>query len=80
MLSWLFSKKELLTTFDREFYDRVCGKLSLMGIPYRTKWYSDASSGRSRGTLGSFGQEEHIQYYVYVKKEDYDYAASAVQN
>lgn len=80
MLTWLFHKKELLTTFDRGFYDRVCGKLSDMGIPYRTKWHSDASSGRSRGTIGSFGQRENIQYYVYVKKEDFDYAASAVQS
>lgn len=79
MFTWLFRKKELLTTFDREFYERVCGKLSHMGIPYRTKWHSDASSGRSRGTMGSFGQKEAVQYYVYVKQADLERAKAALE-
>ena len=77
-MMWLFRKKELLTTFDRGQYDRVCGKLSDMGIPYKTKWSSDVSGGRSRGTLGSFGQKENIQYYVYVKQADLEQAKAAL--
>lgn len=72
-------KKELLTTFDRSFYDRVCQNLSDMNIPYKTKWHSDASSGRSRGTVVSFGQKEAVQYYVYVKQADLERAKAALE-
>lgn len=76
MFHWWFHKKELTMTFDRTYYDTVCGKLAAGGIDYRTKWRDMNSVGRSRGTMGSFGQERTTQYYIYVRKQDYDKAAA----
>lgn len=71
---WLFHKRELTTTLDGAFYHRVCEMLTLKGIKYRTRYVTTASHGRSRGYIGSVGDNGSGQYYVYVLKKDLENA------
>ena len=81
MLQWLFQKKELMTTFDHKAYLDATGKLTTVGIPFKIKTFNAyASGGRTRGTVGTFGEniDNSTQYYIYVLKKDFDRAAYAI--
>lgn len=77
MFKWLFHKKELLTTFDGNVYYDAMRKLAEAKIPFKNDSHNmNASGGRMRGRMGSFGEglSRSTQYYIYVLDKDLDEA------
>ena len=76
MFAWLFHKKELLTTFDQNAYYDAMRKLSAAKIPFKNASHNAyASGGRMRGAMGTFGENNSTQYYIYVLEKDQEEAA-----
>lgn len=71
----LFNRKELLTTASMEQQSRVRDVLAANGIAYRVRVKSNTGGmSRSRMVMPGTKMEYMYQYYIYVKKEDYEKA------
>ena len=71
----LFNRKELLTTSNVEQQSRVRDLLAANGIDYRVRVKSNTGGmSRSRTVLPGTRMELMYQYYIYVKKDDYEKA------
>lgn len=72
----IFNRKELRITWSMEELAEIRDLLASNGIAYRV--ITRNRSGISRYRTGSTGMRTDVmyQYYVYVKKEDYDKARS----
>ena len=68
----LFNRKELLLTTSMERQARVRDALAANGIPYQVRVRGNGA--RSRTVLPGMRLDAMYQYYVYVKKEDYEKA------
>ena len=68
----LFNRKELLLTASMEQQARVRDVLASNGIPYRVRVKSNMS--RSRTVIPGMRMDLMYQYYIYVKKADYEKA------
>ena len=72
---WFWNRKELLITTSMEQQARVRDILSANGIDYRVRVKSNTGGvGRSRMVLPGTALERMYQYYIYVKREDFEKA------
>ena len=72
----LFNRKELCTTYDMIRLEKIQDTLAANHIDYKMRLYNparNASRSRSHGTIG-INLSHATQYYIYVKKEDYERA------
>jgi len=71
----LFNRRELLTTSSMEHQAKVRDALAANGIDYRVRVKSNTGGlSRSRMVMPGTRMDMMYQYYIYVKKEDYDKA------
>ena len=75
----IFTRKELIVTFDMKRQSDVREILSSNGIKYAVKVtnrQNAAAFGSSRSRTGSFGINTNLsyEYKIYVHKKDYDNA------
>ncbi len=80
----IFTRKELLVTFDMKRQGDVRDILSANGINYTVKVtnrHNAALFGSSRGRVGSFGMNQDFayEYKIYVHKKDYDNALRLIR-
>lgn len=80
----IFTRKELLITFDMKRQSEVRDILAANNIDYVikvTNLLSASSFGGSRARTGSFGvnQNTSCEYKIYVHKNDYDYALRLIR-
>lgn len=76
----LFNRKELLLTNHMEQQAKVQDILADNGIEYFVKTRSKAGGlSRSRTVLPGTRIEAMYQYYIYVKKEDYEKAKHLIR-
>ena len=80
----IFTRKELLVTFDMKRQSDVRDILSANGVKYAVKvtnLQNAAFLGSSRARSGSFGMNTNLsyEYKIYVRKKDYDYAVSLIR-
>ena len=68
----LFNRKELLTTANMERQAQVRDTLAANGIDYRVRVKSNLS--RSRTVIPGMRMDMMYQYYIYVKRTDYEKA------
>ena len=68
----LFNRKELLMTTSMELQARVRDVLAANNIPYQVRAKSNLS--RSRGVIPGMRMDLLYQYYIYVKRCDYEKA------
>lgn len=72
---YLFNRRELLTTTSVERQANVCNILADNKIPYRVRVRSNTGGvSRSRMVMPGTKMEYMYQYYIYVKKTDYEKA------
>ena len=71
----LFNRKELLLTSGMERQTKVRDILAANGIEYRVRTRSNTGGmSRSRTVLPGTDMESMYQYYIYVKRGDYEKA------
>ena len=71
----LLNRKELILTTSLEQQTKVRDILAANGIDYRVRVKSNTGGiSRSRTVLPGTRPEWMYQYYIYVKKEDYEKA------
>ena len=71
----LFNRKELLTTVSMEQQAKVREVLAANGIEYRVRARNNTGGlSRSRTVIPGMKQELLYQYYIYVKRSDYEKA------
>lgn len=71
----LINRKELLTTTNMDYQTRVRDTLAANGIDYQVRVKSNTGGlSRSRTVLPGTRMELVYQYYIYVKKDDYEKA------
>ena len=80
----IFTRRELLITFDMKRQSDVRDILSANGIKYAVKVTSRQNAailGSSRARTGSFGMNTDLsyEYKIYVHKNDYDNAMRLIQ-
>ena len=80
----IFTRKELLVTFDMKRQNDVRDILSANGVKYAVKVtdrQNAAILGSGRARTGSFGMDPNLsyEYKIYVHKKDYDYAMSLIR-
>lgn len=80
----IFTRKELLVTFDMKRQNDVCNILTAKGIDYTVKVTNRQNAalfGSSRGRAGSFGMNQNFayEYKIYVHKKDYDNALRLIR-
>ena len=77
-------RKEIITTLDHSQFTKVLAILQKNEIPYDTKTVN-LSGGNAfesqRGRSGSFGINTNCirQYYIYVKKKEFERAKAALR-
>lgn len=78
----MFGKRELFLTYDTIELQNITRKLNSAKIRYEIKSSDFGRSNRGSGLLGNFGENpnQKIMYYVYVKKNDYDFAKSLIND
>ncbi len=74
----LFTRREVISTYDSAFLNRATGALSAAGIDYSIRTNSLMNPDRQRGAPG-IRQEYSYQYRLYVHKSDYDRAVYAIR-
>ena len=79
----LFTRKELVVTFDIKRQGEVRAILSAGGIKYSIKVVNRQNAaifGSSRARTGSFGinSSQSYEYKIYVHKKDYDNAVRLI--
>lgn len=76
----LFNRKELLLTTSMERQTKVRDLLAANGIDCRVRVKSNTGGvSRSRAVLPGTRMEMMYQYYIYVKKEDYEKAKHLIR-
>ena len=80
----IFTRKELLVTFDMKRQCNVCDILSANGIKYVVKVSNRQNAsvlGGSRARTGSFGMNSNLsyEYKIYVHKKDYANAVRVIR-
>ena len=80
----IFTRKELLITFDVKHQNHIRDILSANGIKYAVKVTNRQNAailGSSRARTGSFGVNTDMsyEYKIYVHKKDYDQAMSLIK-
>lgn len=76
----LFNRKELLTTFSMEQQAKVRDSLAANGIDYRVCVKSNTGGmSRSRTVLPGTNMNTVYQYYIYVKRTDYEKAKGLIR-
>ena len=71
----LFNRKELLTTASMERQAQVRDILAANGIDYRVRVRNNISgASRSRTVVPGMRMDMMYQYYIYVKRADYEKA------
>ena len=71
----IFNRKELLTTFSLEQQGKVRDILAANGIAYGIRVRSNTGGvSRSRTVLPGTDMEMMYQYYIYVKRADFEKA------
>ena len=71
----LFNRQELLTTSNMEYQARAREILAANGIDYRVRVKSNTGGmSRSRMVMPGTRMEMMYQYYIYVKRTDYEKA------
>ena len=76
----LFNRRELLTTTSMEQQSNVRNILADNKIPYRVRVRNNAGGmSRSRVVMPGMQTEYMYQYYIYVKKTDYEKAKYLIQ-
>ena len=71
----IFNRKELLTTFSLEQQGNVRDILAANGIAYSIRVRSNTGGvSRSRTVLPGTDMEMMYQYYIYVKRADFEKA------
>ena len=73
----LFNRKELLMTTSMERQARVRDVLAANNIPYHVRAKSNFS--RSRGVIPGMRMDLLYQYYIYVKRSDYEKAEHLIR-
>ncbi len=75
MFPW--NREEVYMGFSMQEFFHVCDILAANQIEYDYRAVNHAANwGATWGRMGSFGQDPayEIQYYVYVKRQDYETA------
>ena len=80
----IFTRKELLITFDMKRQSEVRDILAINGVNYIIKVTNRLSAspfGSSRARIGSFGMNQNsaYEYKIYVHKKDYDKALKLIR-
>ena len=80
----IFTRKELLVTFDVKRQSDVRDILSANGVKYTVKVTNRQNApvvGSSRARIGSFGINTNLfyEYKIYVHKKDYDNAIRLIR-
>lgn len=84
LIDWLRGFREVYTTFSMEQFVKAKERLDEEQIPYEVRSKATDSLSRNRGgastpvaMLGHFGERMDMstQYYIYVRKEQAEYAA-----
>ena len=80
----IFTRKELLVTFDMKRQGNVRDILSANGIKYVVKVTNRQNSaflGGSRARTGSYGMNSNLsyEYKIYVHKKDYANAVRVIR-
>lgn len=71
----ILNRKELLTTADMERQTKIRNILSENNIPYQVRVRSNTGGlSRSRTVLPGTNPARMYQYYIYVKRSDYEKA------
>ena len=71
----VFNRKELLTTFSMEQQAKVRDVLAANGIQYRVRVRRNTGGlSRSRTVMPGTEMGSMYQYYIYVKRSDYEKA------
>jgi hypothetical protein len=73
----LFNRREVLLTNSMERQARVRDALAAGGIPCQVRVRS--TGARSRSVLPGMNMDTMYQYYIYVKKEDYEKAKALLR-
>ena len=75
----LFTRREVITTYDPQLLYKVTGALTASGIDYSIKTNNLTNPGRQHGVPG-IRQEFSYQYRVFVHKKEYDRAVFALKD
>ena len=80
----IFTRRELLVTFDMKRQGNVCDILSANSIKYIVRVINRQNAavlGSSRARTGSFGMNTNLfyEYKIYVHKKDYDNAMRLIR-
>ena len=80
----IFTRKELLVTFDTKRQSDIRDILSANGVKYAVKATNRQNAailGSSRAGTGSFGLNTNLSYAykIYVHKKDYDQAMRLIK-
>ena len=80
----IFTRRELLITFDMKRQSDVRDILSANGVKYAVKVTNRQNAaiiGSSRARVGSFGMNQNFayEYKIYVHKKDYDNALRLIR-
>ena len=80
----IFTRRELLITFDAGRQSNVCSILATNGIKYAIKVTNLRNAsviGSNRSRTGSFGisQNYSYEYRIYVHKKDYENALQLIR-
>ena len=76
----LFNRKELLTTISVEHQAKVRDALAANGIDYRVRVRSNTGGmSRNRAVMPGTRMETQYQYYIYVKRCDYEKACYLIR-
>lgn len=77
---FFWQKKEVLITFSLQDFNRAKDILAANNIPYDWKTLPDGGHGRNR-VMGTAFMDQSVlrQYYLYVKKKDFQRAADLVR-
>ena len=78
----LFNRRELITVLSHEQLFRITTALTNAGIAYQAKPLNQGGFGHMRGRTATtiFLKPDYLyQYKIYVHKEKYDHAYSAIQ-
>ena len=76
----MFFKRELFLTYDTIELQKITRMLDSANIRYEIRSDDFGRYNRGSGLLGSLGENmnQKIMYYVYVRKNDYDFAKSII--
>ena len=82
---FILNRKEIYNGFSIKEFNRIKDILSVKGIQYDFRTVNRTTSSgfdSTRGRIGSMGEklEYSYEYYIYVKKNNYDEALFVINN